>query len=506
VPIKGTIFVHHDAASKRLNVYAVNHGGSPGTLTHNIRRNRDEAFNRSGAPQHDDNNQFGHGAPVPGGSENAPQVASLSFPIGGTYHTQDFNGAQWQTRSVTIEPGAWLRVGFRQRAFTAIEIPPAGEVVEIPYETLESQRNGAMERSSAYGSYYRFEGWMPEPLERDGRHVPPAMQAILAQRSPHVVAGAVHVEPISDPKDPARLVGWDVTFENHASGAPKPGETQGFTGTVVVTDILGQGEKNAGLGLESMPCPGPNTSARQRIVAEGPYSVVARPGVSLRVGVRGYATGNMTLPSLEQGRTSLQLSQLKREHARSQTDWFDGAALQAKLGEKKNRVDFFVGEKRINAQIPDTIYVGAEAYERAEFKDPPRVRIEAVAASGDQPGGWNLTIENQLPDADHLGPVGFPVKPWIEVDGKLESATFLRKKKLTPQSREATWFLPRGADVGGQGLAKGATLVVDTGPLGWRGTIALPGAGQVVDTADAPHDDWVLRESDYLRAGLIVDG
>ncbi len=502
--IKGTVFVHHDAASRRLNVYAVNHGESPGTLTHNIRRDREEAFNRNGAAQHDDHGQFGHGTPVPAGRETAPQVASLSFPIGGTYNSSDYEHHGWRARPVKIEPGAWLRVGFRQRAFTAVEIPPAGEVVEIPYEALEAQQRSSM-ANTQWRDYYRFQGWTPEPLERDGRHVPPAMQAILAQRSPHVVAGAVHVDPVPDRKDPTLLLGWDVIFENHASGAPKPGETQGFTGTVVVTDPFGEGEKNAGLGLESMPCPGPDTSARQRIVAEGLYSVVARPGVSLRVGVRGHSTGSMTLPSLEQGRVSLQFSQFERAHGRSQTDWFDGDALQAKLGEKKNRVDFFVGEERINAQIPDTIYVGEEAYERAEFKDPPRVRIEAVAASGVQPGGWNLTIENRLPDADHLGPVGFPVRPWIGVDGKLESARFLRKKKLTPQSREATWFLPRGADVGGHGLAKGATLVVDTGPLGWRGTLTLPGAGQVVDTADAPHDGWVLRESDYLRAGLIVD-
>jgi hypothetical protein len=141
VAIKGTIFVHHDAASKRLNVYAVNHGDSPGTLTHNIRRNRDEAWNRGGAAQHDDNNQFGHGNPVPSGYETSPQVASLSFPIGGTYNTSDYEGHGWHVRPVKIEPGAWLRVGFRQRAFTAIEIPPPGQVVEIPYESLEGQQS-----------------------------------------------------------------------------------------------------------------------------------------------------------------------------------------------------------------------------------------------------------------------------------------------------------------------------------------------------------------------------
>jgi hypothetical protein len=77
----------------------------------------------------------------------------------------------------------------------------------------------------------------------------------------------------------------------------------------------------------------------------------------------------------------------------------------------------------------------------------------------------------------------------------------LEAVRLTSGAREATWFIP-ASDEGGKGTA----LVIDTGPLGWRGTIPLPSKRETFDSAAddvAPEDLWVLRESDYLRAGLI---
>jgi hypothetical protein len=48
--------------------------------------------------------------------------------------------------------------------------------------------------------------------------------------------------------------------------------------------------------------------------------------------------------------------------------------------------------------------------------------------------------------------------------------------------------------------------MIDTGPLGWRGRVQLPGPGGTVDTDASPESrlsTWSLRETDYLRAGLI---
>ncbi len=500
--IKGTIFVHHNAATRQLEVHAVNHGESPGTLTHNIRATEVEAFNESGVTQHD-NQSYGHNNPTPAGTDQNPQTATMQFPIGGTYKSEDLTGHQRIPRPVTIQPGMWLRVGFRQRAFAALPIPPPGGIVEIPYESMKPQTNSSMARSQ-WASYYQFLGFNPEPMVRSGNHVPPALKAMLAQRSPHVVKGSVTIAPVADEKDPSVLRGWDVVVKNDATGTPKEGETHGFTATVVLTDGAGVGEKNAGLGLESMPCPGEGTEARQHIVAGGSYGVQADPGCPVRLGIRGYASAESTLPQLHEGPRTLDLAAFTRSFADTQSDWFDGDKLGAKLGEKKNRVDFFANGKRINDTLPDTIYTGNEAVERAEFKQPPKVVVKRVAASEERPAGWEVSVESLLPDADKLGPVGFKCKPWIDVDGRLVSARCMTKTALTPTKRSATWFIPADAEVGGAALKKGTPLVIDTGPLGWRATIPLPGARETFDSTADPLATWVLRESDYHRAGLII--
>ena len=77
---------------------------------------------------------------------------------------------------------------------------------------------------------------------------------------------------------------------------------------------------------------------------------------------------------------------------------------------------------------------------------------------------------------------------------------------LDPQRREASWLVPEGLQVAGVAVQEGITVVIDTGPLGWRGIVRLPKAGEPVDTARDKrtlHETWVLRESDYLRAALF---
>ncbi len=506
--IKGTIFVHHNTATGHLDVHAVNHGDSPGALTHNMRATEVEIKNEAGVAQHDDNSKFGHGSPVSAGADTAPQTATLAFAIGDTYTSEDLMpDGRRIPRPVQIIAGTWLRVGFRQRSFATLQIPPPGQIVEIPYEAMLPQSNSSM--SSARSQYsYGFVGWDVAPLKRDGSHIPAALQALLAQKSPHVVTGEVRIVPVADKHDPERLAGWDVVYENRAQGKPAADATHGFTATVVLVNYNGDGEKNAGLGLESMPCPAGGTEASQHIVAGGDYGahlgVVAQPGGAVRLGIRGYSVANTTLPGLNDGARTLDLSAFERTFGTTQSDWFDGDKLGLKLGEKKNRVTFFSAGRAINASLPDTIYTGAEAFERAEFKLPPRVVVTRVAADGEHAAGWRVDVTNLLPDHDNIGPIAYPLRPRIDVDGALTTASFLRATTLTHHKREASWFIPIDATAGDAAIKKGTSLIVDTGPLGWRGTIDLPGARDRVDTSENPARFWVLRESDYLRAGMLA--
>jgi hypothetical protein len=83
--------------------------------------------------------QFGHGNPVPAGNDQRPGMASLSFSIGRTYQSEDLDGNQRIPRPVPIQPGTFLRLGLRQRAFAVTRIPEPGQVVESPYESMQAQ-------------------------------------------------------------------------------------------------------------------------------------------------------------------------------------------------------------------------------------------------------------------------------------------------------------------------------------------------------------------------------
>ncbi len=67
---------------------------------------------------------------------------------------------------------------------------------------------------------------------------------------------------------------------------------------------------------------------------------------SVRLGIRGFASGNTTPPSLAEGERTIDLGTLTRTHAATQTDGVDGAALATELGEKRNRVEFFADGAR----------------------------------------------------------------------------------------------------------------------------------------------------------------
>ncbi len=507
---KGTVFLFNNPKTRKIELTAVNQGASPGLLTHNVRATQDEALNKRGLPQHDDNGAFGHGNAVPSGTEDRPGIATLGFPVGGQYRTGDSDVPgqyHWRWHTVPIEAGAWFRVGFRSRAWAVVQAPAPGEYVEIPYEDMKPQTTSAM------GVHGRFAGWDTEPAVRDGSHVPEQLKDLWTGKDPFVVQGQARIKPVATRENPGQLAGWEVWFDNTARGRPGKGQTHGFTATVTLVNAQGEGAKNAGLGLESMACPGGNHSAMQFIVANGDYGVNnfgirANAGTEVRLGIRGHSSTELSLPSLAQGEVSCELRNFEKSNADTQNDWFDGDALLSKMGEKKGRVSFFRDGKSINHELPDTVYRGEEAFIRAEFKQPPRLLAHRVADSVDFPGGgWEIEVKNELPDADDLGPVGFPVSLKVaHGDLLLADASGVPPVELTPGRREARWFIPNGFNFAGVVLDAGSELVVDSGALGWRGRMTLPGSDESVDTSrdlDTLHATWELRETDYLRANLF---
>jgi hypothetical protein len=483
MPIRGTILVHHNAATRQLEVIAENLGDSPGMMTHNVFGSRQEAETSN---VHDDM-RYGHGDPVPHGNDARPGIVRRNFPINAPYNEH------------SVRVGNWFRVGFRGQAWLPVQIPPPGETVVVPYEQMRPS-NGTF-RPQAFDRASRVGG----PLA--------AMFAALNQGNKHHTIGQVQLVPVPDPRRPNRLRGWEVVVENQAHFEPADGQTTGFSATVVLTNAEGKGAKNAGLGLESMGVPAGGYSARQFILFDGDYGarefgVRAQPGTRVRLGVRGISTFDAHLPSLAEGTRTIGLHEFKRTEGDLVSAWFETKEILGKLGEKKGRVEFFKDRQRLNDQLPDTVYHGDEAFIRAEFKDPPRVRIETLPASEELPqGGWSISMESALPEEDKLGRVGFvgglaPVaaRNRPEID---EAA--LPVRQFSPEQRVHRWVLPAGARVGGAPAKAGTELAVVTGALGWRAKIALPKAGEAVDTHESPGKMerlWTLRETDYHRAKL----
>ncbi len=230
----------------------------------------------------------------------------------------------------------------------------------------------------------------------------------------------------------------------------------------------------------------------------------ARPDTPVRLGIRGHSTYHAQLPSLAEGALAIPLSTFEKQSSESSSDMFEFDALVAKLGEKKSRIDIFRDGVRINDELPDTVYFGAEALERAEFKDPPRVNIESVEPSDGLPnGGWRISVSNLLPDSDPLGPLGFSAKLHLLKGDRLHSSEAkLSSFAFDAEHREHQWVLPAGNNLGSVTVQPDNELLIDTGALGWRGTVRLPGKGESVDTSVNPLEVWSLRETDYFRGGL----
>ena len=502
--LRGRILIHN--TGKEVRIIADNRGDSPGTLTHSLFRTVEKAQENAMVNgvwvSHDDMN-YGHSHYVP-----ANGVEAINLPYGGEYVRGRGSGigtAYWET--VKITEGTFLRVGFRNQAHSIVPMPAVGQALEIPYTALKPNLNEngltAMWRPSSF------------ELGEGGGHasvIEAANALTLATQDLHVVKGHARLVPLSSPTAPTELAGWSVEFEN-SGVAQRADQTNGFTGTVVLVNAAGKGAKNAGLGLESMPCPDVDWTATQLIANGGDYGkekfgVVAVPGGAARLGVRGLSNLVVELPTLAQGAVQFDLASFALETTKSLPEWFDGKAMTAKLGEKKAQVGFLHKGERINDSLPDTVYTGAEAFMKAEFKQPPRLTIEALPASAKLPlGGWAVKASSELPNEDALGPIGFRLE--LKTTGKLGDSRVMPPVQFTPSVREHSAVLALNTKVGGVALKEGTELIVDTGPLGWRGSVRLPSAGQTLDTSANEatlHTIWSLRESDYRRVGLIHRG
>ena len=93
----------------------------------------------------------------------------------------------------------------------------------------------------------------PSELTSSNSMVASATQLLVDADQLHIVKGNVSIETLGHPQT-GELDGWAVTFNNTAPARAKQ-RTTGFTGTLVLLNDRLKGAKNAGLGLESMPCP-----------------------------------------------------------------------------------------------------------------------------------------------------------------------------------------------------------------------------------------------------------
>ena len=498
--VRGAIYIYNNPEKRQLQIIADNRGEGLSSLTHNMFPDRGQAeqpaFQNGRWVAADDHQIVSHYNPVPAGTPDAPAFAQLTFQIGDTYHSGRASSVG-TTHQVPIEPGTFVRVGFRGLAWHVEEIPAPGQVVVVPYEEMTAGTVGS------YGSGQ----WSPEAMDSAARArgLPAELAASLRQPAERTLHGQVRIRPVPDASRPDGLAGWEVWFDH--LGQPGSG---GFIGTLVLTNEQAEGTKNAGLGLESMACPAAGFQTMQFIQNGGDYGkakhgVLAQPGCPIRLGIRGHSHATARLPSLSEGERTLPFAQFEVKSSESSSDWFDSDALMTKLGEKKALIDIYRDGERINESLPDTVYVGQEAVTRAEFKVPPRVQVAYVDST--QPG-WRVQVTSQLPAEDAIGPLACRVRLGLGPSGlDRQRAAPIPSALFTDAERRFDWFIPAGASVGDAVAEPGQTLLVDTGALGWRGQLCLPAPGADLDTHASPSappdmEAWSLRETDFHRAKL----
>ncbi len=467
--IKGRVFVVPNPETNAYELWVQNEGDQEVGVTNNILP--------PGQPdlvQHDDNGQYGHGLLTRPGTESWQ-----AFQVGGMYH------------QLKIAPGCHLRVGLRGAAHATVVLPPIdAEPIEIDFKDF-----------IWYGSQTAHGQQLPNmrSYEVAGMTKGVATGSVIARinemrakKSKFHCEGEATVSAIEGKG--GALSHWEVSFKN--------GGEQAWIGTCVFEGA----EKNDGVGLESMACPDKGSRAVQRIEAMGNYGKSAEVGAMLRLGVRGYASTDLPLPS--HGEVTVDLKKFRMDASQSSDEFFDRAEVKKKRQEKMARVQFFnAAGKALNAEMQPVVRVGQEALDRTDFR-PPRVQLRAVADSDDTPGGgWLLEVQNRLPPRDeHVGDtpdIGFIATVRL---GDLGGDAGWDPQQLPPKRFESdgeskNWFIPADANVNGVVAAAGEVLVVGTRGLGWYCHLKLPKGRKVVDT-DADVNLWSFREDQFTRRSL----
>jgi hypothetical protein len=273
--IRGKVFLVPNEKQRTYELLVVNEGDREIGVTHNVLRKGEENL-----AVHDDHVRYGHGLPV-----RPNDGGMLSFHYGDSYNNR-----------VPIQEGSVLRLGLRGAAFTTVELPPLdGEMIELDFKDFQWYGS---EQSHDTSNMRHYAAQARNPLQLDvGKDKVRARveQLLAAKRKGPPCHGSASVTAV--PGKGGALSHWEVRFKN-------TGDTP-WIGTCVFEGA----QKNSGLGLESMACPDKGSAAMQRIEANGNYGVIAQAGRELRLGVRGYGTCNIQLPS--QGTVEVDLKRFK---------------------------------------------------------------------------------------------------------------------------------------------------------------------------------------------------
>ncbi|MBK7859428.1 MAG: hypothetical protein IPJ65_12555 [Archangiaceae bacterium] len=506
--IKGSFFVIARPEQKAYEYVIVNEGDVPLTATHNVQRARGQ-----GGVDSDDYGNFGHGMRV------SPGKASRQlFP-----HQQLYKGG------TPIDEGSIFRAGIRDHLYQEIPLPAMreGEFVRIEFDG-DAPNDEVVWYGAKQGDAYQMEAAANHTASYrvasnhvdadDSANALAELDEMLygiAQEGPKV-AGEATVTPCFNPA--GALTHWEVSFENQGK---KKNEEGAFIGTVAFAAAEG---KNAGLGLESMPCPETGSKAVQRIEANGNYGVAAVPGATLRLGVRGLSSYEVQLPDREP--TVVPLRSFRRGAAATQDDWFDLEEVKKKRQEKMNAVQFFVKGKPLNAELKPITYRGAEALAESDYT-PPSIKVQHLAEGPGGVPGWKVSVTNHLvaafpPDFERTFPPDFVDEDLRDQSLASQPMGFVATLRLgegginkeqmytkafKQPGEERTWFIPEGmvataADGRETPAAAGQTLTVGTRGMGVYVRLELPEAGKEVEASRDQPDLYALRPDQVAHSHL----
>jgi hypothetical protein len=461
--IKGKVWIIPEPDSKTYRMVVHNEGGQTIGVTNNILPK-----NNPNLDQHDDHGAYGHGLLVAAGS-----VSWQQFHQGYVYH------------GTPIEEGAHLRVGIRGAAYKTVPLPAMkkGEIVELDLQDFIWY--GHLNQNN-FASMAGYAAQARNPLHANVSNkadVLSMVQALVIQKQKGVlIQGNASVEAI---RNGNTLSHWEVKFENTGKSP--------FIGTVTFVGA----NKNDGMGLESMACPDKGSAAVQRIEAQGNYGKEAVPGAKVRVGVRGYAWGELELPAA--GKVALDVQAMHVDSGQMADEFFDHALVTQKRQEKLARVQFFQDGAALNAEIKPVIYRGEEARQRADY-DPPQVTVKRVKDSEDHPGGgWVVELTNKLPAQNADGQdVGFVATLKLGPEGW--DPAKLRPKKFTEPGEAKQWFIPEGESFNGTEAQVGQELILGTRGLGWYVAVPLPAKSW---SSEKSFEDWSYRDDQFHRHKLL---